>query len=117
MAKVLTTGSTVMCKHGGKVATGSTAKLTVNGLPVLLAAGVSGRTVTTCPITDDPNTSTTKCRTVAAIIKGPAVKLKVGGQPVILDTLTGMTNGTPPPPPLGPPLDTAVANQTKLGAS
>jgi hypothetical protein len=116
MAKVLTTGSTVTCTHGGKVATGSTAKLKVNGLPVLLAAGVSERAVTTCPVVDDPNTSTTKCRKVATILKAPAAKLKVGGQAVILDTLTGMTNGTPPPPPLGAELGTAVANQTKLQA-
>jgi hypothetical protein len=63
----------------------------------------------------DPNTATKQCMKVAAISTGPAAKLRVGGQPVILSTLAGTTDGTPPP--IGAPLGGATPNQTKLQAS
>jgi hypothetical protein len=41
-----------------------------------------------------------------------ATKLTLGGQPAILDTLSGMTACVPPVPPPGPL--SAIANQIKL---
>jgi hypothetical protein len=100
--------------HGGTVGVSSTAKLAVNGAPVLLAASVAGKTVAGCPVTDDPNTSTKHCTSVASVLSGPATRLTVGGKPVVLDTLTGTTDGTPPP--TGAALGPASANQAKLQA-
>ncbi len=114
MAKVLTTASSVTCAHGGTVGTSSTAKLAVNGAPVLLAASVAGKTVAGCTVTDDPNTATKHCTAVAGILSGPATRLTVGGKPVVLETLTGSTDGTPPP--TGAALGPATASQTKLQA-
>lgn len=121
MPKVLTTASTVLCDvflplplphHGGTVTTTSTAKLTVGGKPVLVASSLG-------PI---PAPGGTPCATVVAAGETPctavvtvlpasvASKLTVGGSPVVLETLTGTTNGVPPG------ALSAAANQTTLTA-
>ena len=118
MAKVLTTASQVLCGpagppaspvHGGAVTVQSTAKLTVAGNPVLVKSGV-GPTVSGCktPVTPGGNKP---CTAVSSVTTGEATKLQAGGQPVMLDTLGGTTDGNPVGP-LG-----ADASQDKLTAS
>jgi len=122
MPYVLTTSSSVQCGHSGKVAVESLAKLQVNSSPILLKGSIEGKPITGCktPSTSDTSGLTNQqCDQVSSVPPGPGVilgeatKLKVGGQPVMLDTLTGKTNGmvgkvTPQP------LLSAMANQSKL---
>jgi hypothetical protein len=110
MPGVLTTASPVLCGHGpGQVETASTAKLRVAGSPVLVLDSVLGKPVPPGCTADTP------CSSVLTVVTGTAVKLTTAGAPVVLDTLTGTTNGavsgTTPQP-----LLSATAEQTKLTA-
>ncbi|AIE86497.1 hypothetical protein [Fimbriimonas ginsengisoli] len=113
MPYVLTVNSTVQCAHGAKIALTSDAKLSVGGAKVLLLAGIQGATVNGCTNPTDPNTSSLTCATVATAT-GTATKLTVGGKPVVLDSLSGTTNGTPPPS--GASISVADVGHQKLKA-
>jgi len=101
---VLTTNSQVLCdaaidsdtpadrRHGGQVATTSSAKLKVNGAPVLTASGI-GPAVSGCKT---PSSSPLKRCISVSILSGSATKLKTAGSPVMLDSLSGTTDGSPP---------------------
>ena len=94
---VLTMGSLVSCGHSpGKVDVSNDAKLKVNGNPVLLAGGISSKTVTGCSTlaaSDNSGPTDITCTHVLAVTAGQAIKLKVGGEPVMLETLAGTTDG------------------------
>ena len=113
MPLVLTEASTVQCAHAGSVQLSSSAKLSVGGDKVLLMDGVQGASVSGCPTPDDTNAPSTKCRTVATA-SGTATKLKVGGKPVVLESLSGTTDGTPPP--TGATISVVNAGHSKLKA-
>lgn len=117
MPSVLTMGSTVLCgpltpagvpipPHVGKVITISTAKLTVQGQPVLLETSIAGQTITGC-LVPAPGVA---CTAVTSIATTRSLKLLVKGSPVLLEPLTGVTAGNPAGT-LG-----AQANQIKLTA-
>jgi hypothetical protein len=95
MSKALTTASDVECGHQGAVQVSSSAKLTIGGNAVLIASGVVGSSVAHCAT---PASSTTSpCMTVLSVLPTSlAQKLTVGGLPVVLDTLSGLTDGKPP---------------------
>jgi hypothetical protein len=96
MASVLTTASTVKCAHGGTVTLkASQSQLLVAGNPALTALDLVGAPIQSCPVVSSP--SSAPCVTVATVIVGPATTLLVNGQPVLLDTATGLTNGVPSP--------------------
>ena len=78
MPNVLTIDSVVTCPHQASVATSGTPKLMVSGNAALLADGIQGHGIATCPISD--SSSTTKCRTVLGVTGGLAAKLTVGGK-------------------------------------
>lgn len=118
MPGVLTTGSNVICGHGGTVATSGVSKLKVSGNPVLLKTGIMGQSVSGCKtptVVPPPPPPSSPCHTVASVISGEATKLKVSGSPVMLETLTGTTDGIVAgvTPQL---LLSATAGQTKLTA-
>jgi hypothetical protein len=97
MPQVLTTTTTVTCGHSppgspatpGTVAVRSSAKLRV-GAPVLQEPGIVLMQVSGCPLP-----ANVQCHRVVTVTKGRA-KLRVGGLPVMLSSLTGTTDGTPP---------------------
>jgi hypothetical protein len=96
MPGVLTTGSNVTCGHAGTVTTSSTTKLKVNGQPALLKTGIESKSVSTCatPPASDPSGPTAQpCSSVSSVDTGEATKLTAGGKPVMIDTLTGKTDG------------------------
>ncbi|MFE9960554.1 hypothetical protein [Micromonospora sp. NPDC005299] len=101
-------GSTVSCGHGGTVVPSppDTAKLSIAGRKVLLAADLTAATVT-CPAVTAGQV--VQCTKVSSVVDAPGAKLTVGGNPVIRDSLTGMTSGAPP-------LLTARAGQSKLSS-
>ncbi len=113
MPNVLTTRSRVLCgpdtgNHGGRVTTVSAAKLTVAGNPVLLRSGIGP--ALSVPCKTPPSSSSKPCTSVTSIASGDAVKLTAGGHAVMLDSLSGTTDGNP--------IGTlpASAEQTKLSA-
>src|SRR5689334_6568307 len=94
MSNVLTASSNVQCSHAGTISVTGVPKLTIQGMSALVEAGIAAKSVARC---STPASSTTKpCTTVIAVAAGRAIKLKVAGQPVILDTLAGATDGNPP---------------------
>lgn len=130
MPTVLTAASQVTCTHGGTIVTTGVPKLKIDGSLVVLEAGVVGKPVspgaplppppppaTPCSIPTDPNTGTKSCTSVVSVSTGKSAKLTVNGQPVLLESLGGATDGTGPSPAV-PPTNAlmASANQTKLTA-
>jgi hypothetical protein len=92
MDPVLTKASAVCCKHQGNVETSDTSPLQVNGSAVLVLTSIQGQPIAGCQTMPPPQTNV-KCFLVTSISGGSAQKLKVNGQPVMLQTLAGMTNG------------------------
>lgn len=110
----ITPPSTVTCGHGpGAVSTSGTARLTVMGAAVLVAAGVKNASVAGC--TTPTSQGNKPCKTVTSISKGASSTLRVDGAAVLLDTLAGgtdgMVTGTAPQTLAG------KAGQTLLGAT
>ncbi|HEX7245272.1 MAG TPA: hypothetical protein VF245_06895 [Solirubrobacterales bacterium] len=110
MAGVLTKASVVQCAEGAPASTGSDAKLTVSGAPVLTSAGIPGWTFVGCPQSTKGG-SAKSCTGMVAQQGGGSQKLTVAGSPAVLETIAGKTDGAP--------LNTVVAShvQTKLTAS
>lgn len=100
MPAVVTQASTVSCGHAGIVQTAGSQKLTVGGSPVLLASGVLAKPIPplpnpgSCTIVPPPMTDV-PCTAVKAVNPPSlATKLLVGGNPVVLASLSGITNGS-----------------------
>ena len=110
MAKALTTSSTLGCNHTGKVTLTGSSKLTVQGSPVVTKSNApTPLTLTGCTIAD--STNTLQCKVIMSLANDTASKLNVAGSPVLLDSLSGQTDGKPEN------LVSATANQQKLNAS
>ena len=95
MAKVLTNSSSIECGDKGKVKLAAKGKLKVNGENVLVLSDINGKTVSSCQNTTD-NSGNKTCMLVAAA-SGTASKLTVGNAAAVIDTMTGTTDGAPPP--------------------
>jgi hypothetical protein len=94
MAKVLTAAASITCAHQGKVQfTVSQQTFTAGGQPVLVSGDIEGKPIAGCTQT---SASTKPCTTALALVAGMATKLKAGNKPVLLDTATGPTDGSPP---------------------
>ncbi|MFD0920112.1 hypothetical protein [Saccharopolyspora rosea] len=97
MHPVLTTASRVTCGHPpGAVHAAGRAKLAVGGSPVLRRADLDGAAVENCgiqPASDASGPTAVKCLAVTGITAGVSSRLRVGGEPVLLDSLAGKTNG------------------------
>ena len=95
MPAVVTATSMVTCAHEGKVAVTGVPKLTVGGSPVVVAAGVVGQPIAGCSIVPPPATNAPCTLVLGPLINPPslATKLFVSGNPVVLATLQGTTNG------------------------
>jgi hypothetical protein len=114
--RVLTEASAVSCGHGpGQVQTASDAKLSVSGSAVLVQTSVVGKQVALCGTPPATSPTSTPCATVQTAT-GQASKLTANGAPVLLETLTGTTDGvvsgTTPQA-----LLSATAGQTKLATA
>ncbi len=102
MGKVLTEDTVLKCAatpdkpapHGGTLSKSGVSRLTVDGQKVLTAANVLAATIPDCA--NNPNASQVKCTGVSGVTPGKATKLKVDGEFVVIETLGGTTNGTPP---------------------
>ena|SRR5215475_7781783 len=115
MGNVFTTASTILCGpiapklHGGTVQTASAEKLTVAGQAVLVEKSLGK--VVGCK-TVPPPPPQTACKNVLKVIPNSvATKLLANGSGVLLEVLTGATDGVPPGN-----LGGSQAGQTKLVA-
>ena len=113
MAHVMTTNGSTGCAHGGTAQLSSSAKLKVNGAPVLLAGDVTTKwsIAPGCSQTDTSK-SMVVCAKFMSMSKGQSTRLRVGGQAVVLDTFAGSTNGNP-----DHATKPASAGQSKLSAA
>lgn len=94
---LLHVGATVMCPHGGQVQISpGNPRVKVGGQPVATMADMY--MVSGCPI--PPNPPPGPCLRVQWLV--PAVRVRVGGQPVILQSSSGLTF-TVTQAPAGPP--------------
>jgi hypothetical protein len=125
MPAVVTQASTVTCGHGGTVITAGSPKLTVDGSPVLVAAGIVGKPLPVLPAPGHcltPTSSSPVSKPCASVLTvttpSLATKLFVSGAPVALATLKGTTDGVVPVdvPPTPQTLLAAVVTQTHLTA-
>jgi hypothetical protein len=99
-ARVLTEAASLTCAagepaapHGGTLKVTGSARLRVDGKPVLTGASLRNGTLTLCG--NNPNAGQAPCSGVQEI-DPRATRLKVDGNPVALESFTSKTNGTPP---------------------
>jgi hypothetical protein len=114
MPAVLTAASTLHCVHGGRITVPPGQQtLRVGGHPVLLRSDLASAVVTGCPNTN-ASAGQKPCLTVTAVLTGVSVTLRVAGQPALLATAGGLTDGTPPTPRMW---QVAAAGQNLLEAT
>jgi hypothetical protein len=95
------------CGHGGTVQlVASQSTLSAGGAPVLVGDDLIGAVVTNCLAANKP------CSSVVSVIGGRAARLSAGGEPALLDSVTGTTDGNPVKP-----LAVISSGQTVLQAS
>lgn len=91
--KLLTEDAKLYCKHGGHVSNKpSQALVTIAGRRVLVEKDPEGRSIGACPST----VPFKPCLTTLAVQKGYSTLIRIGGHSACLDTVTGLTDGTPP---------------------
>ena len=96
MANLITEQSSVVCSHQGKVVLkGSQNKLKIDGARVLLMADMTGAAIVGCTQTNAA-AGQKPCLTVVSVLSGMATKCSVDGQPVLLESAQGVTDGVPP---------------------
>lgn len=95
MSFLLHVGATAICPHGGQISViSANARVTVSGQPIATLADVF--TVAGCAFV--VGTVPQPCLTVQWLV--PATRVTVNGQPVILQTSSGLCQGAAPQ---GPP--------------
>jgi hypothetical protein len=94
--RTLTEDAILLCDHGGQVKlTMRQSWVTINKRRVLVQADPVGRTISGCPNTN-PLLGLKLCTSTLAVVKGYSGFVRIDGNPICLDTVTGMTDGTPP---------------------
>jgi len=96
MPLIVTTKATIMCSHGGRVTlVPKQAQVLIQGGSVLCEGDLSGAPIVGC--LQAPSPSTKPCTMVVSTLPGSsAPTVLVLGRPVLLQTLSGMTDGVPP---------------------
>ncbi|QSQ23057.1 hypothetical protein JY651_49585 [Pyxidicoccus parkwayensis] len=93
--RVLTVDALAVCAHelGRIKLTNSQSFVTVEGRPVLVRADPEGRPISGCP---NIGPTIKPCTRTLAVQKGYSTLVTIDGKPVCLDSLSGLTDGTPP---------------------
>ena len=100
MPPIVTANAKIICVHGGQVQViPKQQSVTIQGGAVMCAGDLEGSPIAACPVPPSPGSK--PCTTVVSVLPPMAppsasAKVKVGGKPVLLATLTGMTDGVPP---------------------
>ena len=92
--KILVESGTVRCGHDGLVANlASRPWVRVNGSPVLVDNDPEGRAISRCP---NVGATMKPCARTLQVQTGYSTFVRVDGHAICLDTVTGLTDGTPP---------------------
>lgn len=93
--KLLTEDADLRCAHDlGKVAIIATQnRVRINGRRVLVQNNPEGRSISGCP---NYGPTIKPCTTTLAVQTGYSSFIRIEGKPVCLDSVTGLTDGTPP---------------------
>ena len=93
--RLLTVDALVVCAHElGKVGlVASQSWVTVEGRPVLVRSDPEGRPIAGCP---NLGPTIKPCTLTLAVQQGYSTLVTIDGRPVCLDSLAGLTDGTPP---------------------
>ncbi|HEX9018919.1 MAG TPA: hypothetical protein VF806_07015 [Anaerolineaceae bacterium] len=94
--KILTLKAVIICAHipPGKVSLSATQKLvTVEGVPVLVRADPEAKSIVGCP---NARPGIKPCTLTLVVKKGYSDLMRIDGRQVCLDTINGLTDGTPP---------------------
>ncbi|NTX03426.1 hypothetical protein HUA74_34315 [Myxococcus sp. CA051A] len=93
--RLLTVDALVVCAHElGRVGlVNSQPWVTVERRPLLVRADPEGRPIGGCP---NIGPTIKPCTTTLKVQQGYSTLVTIDGKPVCLDTLTGLTDGTPP---------------------
>ncbi|PTL84225.1 hypothetical protein [Vitiosangium sp. GDMCC 1.1324] len=90
----VTLDALMQCAHLGKVGLiASQSWVTIDGRPVLVQADPEGRPISGCP---NIGPTIKPCTTTLKVQAGYSTWIRVDGKPVVLDLVTGLTDGTPP---------------------
>jgi hypothetical protein len=93
--KILTSGGDLRCDHMNGVVqlSASQSLVTIDGRPVLVEGDPEGRPILGCPNT---GAMIKPCTSSLAASAGYSTLLTIDGRRVCLDTVTGLSDGTPP---------------------
>jgi hypothetical protein len=91
----LTLSSIVVCQHqlGVVDLIASQSVVRINGSLALVEPDPEGRAIGRCP---NIGATIKPCQHTLAVTQGYSTFVRVGGRPVVLDSLRGLTDGTPP---------------------
>ena len=96
MSLVLTEKSSLTCANQGAVqVTATQSKLKVAGAKVLVTGDLTSVPISQCTTVTD-NTGNKQCMMTTSAQGGVSAKLKVAGKGVLLETITGTTDGIVP---------------------
>ena len=91
---LLTLDASMACSHQGRVRlVASQQWFTLSGRPVLVEPDPEGRTIVACP---NIGPTIKPCTTTLKVQVGYSTLVTIGGKPACLDSVTGLTDGTPP---------------------
>lgn len=92
---ILTDEALLVCKHEVGRITNKRSQdfVTIGKKPILVENDPEGRTITGCPIYPPMGRP---CVTTLKVQTGYSEWMRVGGKRLCLDTITGLTDGTPP---------------------
>jgi hypothetical protein len=93
--KILTEDATLVCNHeAGRVSINPTQNLVrINGRRMLVERDPEGRRITGCP---NVGATIKPCLSTLPVREGYSHLLRIDGRRVCLDTVLGLTDGTPP---------------------
>ena len=91
---LITEDAVVKCEHGGIVEnTNAQSYVTVDGRKVQIQNDPEGRTIKACP---NYGPTIKPCVTTLVVRGGYSTFIRISDKPVCLDTIWGLTDGTPP---------------------
>lgn len=94
MVEVVVLPAVVRCDHDGRVTNrASQSWVTVGGHPVLRQDDPEGADIDWCP---NRGANIKPCGTTLGVEVGYSVLVRVGGRPLVVASLRGKTDGTPP---------------------
>ena len=92
--RLLTDQAQLSCKHHGRlVMVASQQWVKINGRPILVAPDPEGRLIVACP---NLGPTIKPCTTSLKVSQGYSGFIRIAGRPVSLESVTGLTDGTPP---------------------